>query len=92
MCTKAGGVRQVVSEVGGSVCSADQCLAINNIEFVMSYINPFVSDLGIEAVLARLEEQKGGLAADACRKTIRTLVKVAQNNMAEQDIRIGTTH
>jgi hypothetical protein len=25
-------------------CSAEQCLAINNIDYVMTYINPFVRE------------------------------------------------
>lgn len=69
-------------------CSEGQCLAINNIDFVMTYINPFVCDLGIESILARLEQQKGGLVADACRKTIRTLMKNSIENVENQILTI----
>ena len=65
-------------------CTVDQCLAINNIDLVMSYINPFIADLGIETVLDKLEQQKGGLVADACRKTIRTLMKNSVENVENQ--------
>ena len=65
-------------------CSAEQCLAINNIEYVKTYINPFVSELGIEGILSKLEDQKGGLVADACRKTIRTLMKNSIENVENQ--------
>ena len=41
-------------------CSAEQCLAINNIDLVMSFMNPFISDLGIDSVLNKLEQQNGG--------------------------------
>ena len=58
--------------------------AINNIDFVKTYINTFVSELGIESVLARLEAQKGGLVADACRRTIRTLMKNSVENVENQ--------
>ena len=65
-------------------CTVEQCLAINNIDLVMSYINPFIADLGIESVLEKLEQQKGGLVSDACRKTIRTLMKNSVENVENQ--------
>ena len=69
-------------------CTVEQCLAINNIDYVIKFINPFVSELGIDSVLMRLEEQKGGLVADACRKTIRTLVKNSVENVENQILSI----
>ena len=65
-------------------CSSEQCLAINNIDLVMSYMNPFIADLGIDSILNKLEQQQGGLVADACRKTIRTLMKNSIENVENQ--------
>ena len=54
----------------------------------MTYINPFVCDLGIESILTKLEQQKGGLVADACRKTIQTLMKNSIENVENQILTI----
>lgn len=88
MCSKAEELKRVTNNDQLLHCSAEQCLAINNINFVMSYINPFVCDLGIESVLTKLEQQKGGLVADACRKTIRTLMKNSIENVENQILTI----
>ena len=89
MCAKAEEQKKILSLGSRHLqCSAEQCLAINNIEYVKAYINPFVSELGIEAVLAELEEQKGSLVADTCRKTIRTLVKNSIDNVENQILSI----
>ena len=41
-------------------------------------------DLGLGPVLARLEASNGGLAADACRKTVRTIVRNCAENVEHQ--------
>ena len=85
MCAKAEHEKKIISLNSKNIhCTKEQCLAINNIDFVKSYINQFVSDLGIDKILASLEEQKGGLVADACRKTIRTLMKNSIENVENQ--------
>ena len=90
MCAQAEEQKSVTGGSNGSqfYCSAEQCLAINNIDYVMSYINPFVCDLGIESILIKLEHQKGGLVADACRKTIQTLIKNFNENVENQILTI----
>ena len=85
MCSKAETHRRSNTGVNPLVhCTVEQCLAINNIDLVMTYINPFIADLGIETVLDKLEQQKGGLVAAACRKTIRTLMKNSVENVENQ--------
>jgi hypothetical protein len=54
----------------------------------MTYINPFVCDLRIESILTKLEQQKGGLVADVCRTTIRTLMKNSIENVENQILTI----
>ena len=85
MCAKAEEEKKVATIGSKNLhCTKEQCLAINNIDFVKSYINQFVSDLGIDKILEKLEEQKGVLVADACRKTIRTLMKNSIENVENQ--------
>ena len=89
MCAKAEEQKKIMSlRYQNLQCSGEQCLAINNIDYVKTYINQFVSELGIEGVLLKLEEQKGGLVADACRKTIRTLMKNSIENVENQILSI----
>lgn len=89
MCAKAEEQKKILSLGSQNLqCSAEQCLAINNIEYVKTYINPFVSELGIDGILSSLEDQKGGLVADACRKTIRTLMKNSIENVENQILSI----
>ena len=85
MCAKAEEERKIASLGSKNLhCTKEQCLAINNIDFVKSYINQFVSELGIDNILNKLEESKGGLVADACKKTIRTLMKNSVENVENQ--------
>ena len=86
MCSKADdrGPGEPCGDDSMLDCSPEQCLAINNIDLVMSFINPFITDLGIESVLNKLEHQNGGLVADACRKTIKTLMKNSIENVENQ--------
>ena len=85
MCAKAEDEKKIATIGSKNLhCTKEQCLAINNIDFVKSYINQFVSDLGIDKVLNKLEEQKGSLVAEACRKTIRTLMKNSIENVENQ--------
>ena len=71
-------------EEGALGCSVQQALAINNIDHVMAHIHTFVEQLGVHEVLDKLEEDKGGLVADACRKTIKTLMKNWVENVENQ--------
>ena len=69
-------------------CNRGQCLAVNNIDLVMNYLNPFITNLGIDSVLDKLEKQKGPVVADTCRKTIRTLLKNSIENVENQILTI----
>ena len=63
---------------------ASHCLALNNIDFVMTHMASFVQELGTQDVLNQLEAQKGSLVASACRKTIRTVLKNSMENVENQ--------
>ena len=73
-------------EEGGEAlgCFASHCLALNNIDFVMTHMATFVKELGTQEVLNQLESQKGTLVASACRKTIRTVLKNSMENVENQ--------
>ena len=42
-------------------------------------------------VIAKIEELNGGLVADACRKTIKTLVRNAAENVENQILQVRKT-
>ena len=76
----------VPSEV---IFTVEQCHAINNIEFVLQSIRPFVDELQVNEILSRIEELNGGLVADACRKTIKILIENAVENVENQIINVS---
>jgi hypothetical protein len=39
------------------------CLAINNIDYVLQFIRPFVDELGIDDILKKLEISNGEVVA-----------------------------
>ena len=47
-----------------------------------------MSDLGMADVIAKIEELNGGLVADACRKTVKTMVKNAVENVENQILQV----
>ena len=57
------------------------CLAINNIDYVLQYIRPFVSELGIDGIVEKLRVLNGDLVANACRRTLNTLIHNAVENV-----------
>ena len=63
------------------VVSTQMCLAINNIDHLLAFIEPFVDELGIEDTLNQLENLSGPTVAEACRRTLMTLVKNAVENV-----------
>ena len=71
-------------------CTVEQCHAVNNIEFVLQSIRPFVDELKINDILSKIEELNGGLVADACRKTVKVLVENAIENVENQIINVST--
>ena len=46
------------------------CLAINNIDFVLKYIRPFVGELGIDDIVEKLRVLNGDLVASSCKRTL----------------------
>ena len=71
------------------IFTIEQCHAINNIEFVLQSIRPFVNELKVPDILAKIEESNGGLVADACRKTIQVLIENAIENVENQIINVS---
>jgi hypothetical protein len=57
------------------------CLAINNIDYVLQYIQPFVKELAIDEVIEKLRVLNGDLVANACKRTLATLVHNAVENV-----------
>ena len=57
------------------------CLAINNIDYVLQYIRPFVNELGIEDIVEKLRVLNGDLVANSCKRTLQTLVHNAVDNV-----------
>ena len=57
------------------------CLAINNIDYVLQYIRPFVNELGIDDIIEKLRILNGDLVANSCHKTLHTLVYNAVDNV-----------
>ncbi len=57
------------------------CLAINNIDYVLQYIRPFVSELDIDEIIERLRILNGDLVASSCRRTLQTLLHNAVDNV-----------
>ena len=69
--------------------SKEQCFAVNNIDYVLQVINPLVLELGMSDVLETLEAENGGLVADACKKTVKTMLRNAVENVENQILQVG---
>ena len=50
--------------------SSQLCLAINNIDFVLQYIRPFIEELGIDEIVDKLRVLNGDLVAKSCKRTL----------------------
>ncbi len=68
----------------------EQCHAVNNIEFVLQSIKPFVDELKIDEILKKIESLNGGLVADACRNTVKVLIENAVENVETQILNVRT--
>jgi len=64
------------------------CLAINNIDYVLQYIQPFVNDLGYDTTLSGLKDLNGDMVAASCRRTLTTLVQNAMENVENKILEI----
>ena len=63
----------------------EECFAANNMDHVLRAVaGTLAADLGMGDALAGIEDRHGGLVADACRKTARTLVRNAAESVEHQ--------
>jgi hypothetical protein len=91
MCAKVE--RHAVADDDAAVAvrfTAEQCLAVNNIDHVLQGISPLLLELGMGEVLVKIEQKNGGLVADACRKTLKTMLKNAVENVENQIVLVRT--
>ena len=64
------------------------CLAINNIDYVLQFIKPFVTELGMEETLVKLQALDGEMVASSCRRTLTTLVQNALENVENKILEV----
>jgi hypothetical protein len=50
------------------------CTAINNIEYIRQSIQPFVLELGLEALVAALSDFQSPAAAEHCKEVLQLVV------------------
>ena len=63
----------------------EECFAANNMDHVLRAVaGTLAADLGMGDALAGIEDRHGGLVADACKKTARTLVRNAAESVEHQ--------
>jgi len=68
--------------------SKSLCLAINNIDHVLQYIQPFVAELGYEPTLSGLSSLNGDMVANSCRRTLTTLIQNAMENVENKILEV----
>ena len=87
MCRRVMAIK-MKDNAGKFVVTPSLCLAINNIDYVLEFIKPFVTELGMEETLERLEALNGELVAASCRRTLTTLVQNAVENVENKIIEV----
>lgn len=80
--------REQNNNVGKFQVSASLCLAINNIDYVLQYIQPFVNELGYEPTLSGLSSLNGDMVANSCRRTLTTLIQNAMENVENKILEV----
>lgn len=91
MCVKVEGRTHNTGSTAASneiYFSKEACYAVNNIEFVLQAINPLLVELGMGEIIQKIEVLHGGLVADACKRTVRTMVKNAVENVENQILHV----
>ena len=63
-------------------------MAINNIDYVLEFIKPFSTDLGLEETLHKLEVLDGEDVSNSCRRTLATLVHNAVDNVENKILEV----
>jgi len=80
--------REQNNNVGKFQVSESLCLAINNIDYVLKYIQPFVNELGYEPTLNGLSSLNGDMVANSCRRTLTTLIQNAMENVENKILEV----
>eukprot|EP00092_Neocalanus_flemingeri_P041502 GFUD01045197.1.p1 GENE.GFUD01045197.1~~GFUD01045197.1.p1 ORF type:complete len:1194 (+),score=262.01 GFUD01045197.1:849-4430(+) len=80
--------REQNNNVGKFKVSESLCLAINNIDYVLQYIQPFVNELGYEPTLSGLSSLNGDMVANSCRRTLTTLIQNAMENVENKILQV----
>lgn len=79
---------QQTDKFGKFIVTPKLCLAINNIDYVLQFIKPFVTELGMEETLQKLEVLDGETVANSCRRTLTTLVQNALENVENKILEV----
>ncbi|QQP31403.1 Protein unc13 -like protein Dlike, partial [Caligus rogercresseyi] len=82
------GSRSRSSNKGKFIVTPELCLSINNIDYVLEYIQPYVGELGMEETLDRLHVLDGEEVANSCRRTLKTLVQNATENVENKILQV----
>ncbi|XP_037921818.1 protein unc-13 homolog 4B isoform X3 [Hermetia illucens] len=61
----------------GFEVTKEWCLAINNIDYIRQSLQPFIKELGLDDIIARLAEYRSSLEADRCAETLKNVVENA---------------
>lgn len=91
MCRRVTLSQQTEKKDGKYEITPSLCLAINNIDYVLEFIQPFVAALGMEETLEKLETLNGEMVANSCRRTLQTLVQNAVENVENKIFEILDT-
>ncbi|TRY76437.1 hypothetical protein TCAL_00056 [Tigriopus californicus] len=91
MCRRVTLSQQIEKKDGKYEITPSLCLAINNIDYVLEFIQPFVAALGMEETLEKLETLNGEMVANSCRRTLQTLVQNAVENVENKIFEILDT-
>lgn len=55
------------------------CLAINNIDYVRQSLEPFVKELGVDEIIAKLADYKSAIEARRCEDTLKAVIEDAMD-------------
>lgn len=55
------------------------CLAINNIDYIRQSLSPFVKELNVDEVIAKLAEYRSTLEAERCEETLKNVIANADD-------------
>lgn len=60
------------------------CLAINNIEYIRQSLSPFVKELNVNEVIAKLAEFRSPIEAERCSQTLKNVIENAVDTEANK--------